>query len=72
MQKNAWMSFDLYYSRFYNIFVSIVSRELTSQGIESKALLLLDKCPAPKNLLVQMEVRKETASETYYRRRLWG
>ncbi|XP_070531531.1 jerky protein homolog-like [Ptychodera flava] len=43
---NAWMTQFLFEEWFFNNFVPSVRCHLTSRGLEPKALLLLDQCPA--------------------------
>ncbi|XP_070552481.1 jerky protein homolog-like [Ptychodera flava] len=43
---NAWMTQSLFEEWFFNNFVPKVRCQLTSRGLEPKALLLLDLCPA--------------------------
>lgn len=45
-QKSAWMSCDIFHSWFHDTFVPAVRKELGALGLEKKAVLLLDNCPA--------------------------
>ena len=45
-QKNAWMNTDIFLEWFQDSFVPYVRKELTSLGLENKAVLVLDNCPA--------------------------
>ena len=45
-QKNAWMNTDTFLEWFQDSFVPYVRKELTSIGLENKAVLVLDNCPA--------------------------
>ena len=48
-QKNAWMSTEIFHKWFHDSFVPTVRRELSSLGLEQKAVLVLDNCPAHPN-----------------------
>ena len=48
-QKNAWMSFEIFHACFHNSFIPTVCKELSSLGLEPKAVLVLDNCPAHPN-----------------------
>ena len=48
-QKNAWMSFDIFYGWFHQSFIPTVRKELCSLGLEPKVVLVLDNCPAHPN-----------------------
>ena len=45
-QKIAWMNTDIFLEWFQDSFVPYVRNELTSLGLENKAVLVLDNCPA--------------------------
>ena len=45
-QKSAWMNTDIFLEWFQDSFVPYVRKELTSLGLENKAVLVLDNCPA--------------------------
>ena len=45
-QKNAWMNTDIFLEWFQDSFVPYVRKELTSLGLENKAVLVLDNSPA--------------------------
>ena len=45
-QKNAWMNTDIFLEWFQDSFAPYVCKELTSLGLENKAVLVLDNCPA--------------------------
>ena len=47
--KNAWMTTAIFHTWFYDTFVPKVCQHLTSIGMELKARLLLDNCPAHPN-----------------------
>jgi hypothetical protein len=51
--NNAWMTTNIFESWFKESFIPAVRRHLRSKGIEEKACLLLDNCPAhpPANSL---------------------
>ena len=44
--SNAWMTAALFEQWFHNSFVPSVRKSLRSQGLEERAILLLDNCPA--------------------------
>ena len=44
--QNAWMNTDIFLEWFQDSFVPYVRKELTSLGLENKAVLVLDNCPA--------------------------
>lgn len=48
-QQSAWMSTEIFHKWFYNSFVPTVRKELSSLGLEQKAVLVLDNCPAHPN-----------------------
>ena len=48
-QKYAWMSFEIFHAWFHNSFIPMVRKELSSLGLEQKAVLVLDNCPAHPN-----------------------
>ena len=48
-QKSAWMSSEIFHAWFHNSFISTVCKELSSLGLEPKAVLVLDNCPAHPN-----------------------
>ena len=43
------MSSDIFHNWFHHSFVSTVRKELSSLGLEPKAVLVLDNCPAHQN-----------------------
>ena len=45
-RKNAWMNTDIFLEWFQDSFVPYVHKELTSLGLENKAVLVLDNSPA--------------------------
>ena len=49
-QKNAWMSTEIFHTWFHESFVPTVRRELALLGLEQKAVLVLDNCPAHPNV----------------------
>jgi len=48
-QKSAWMSSEIFHASFQNSFIPTVRNELSSLGLEPKAILVLDNCPAHPN-----------------------
>ena len=48
-QKSAWMSSEIFHAWFHNSFIPTVRKELSSLGLEPKAVLVLDNCPAHPN-----------------------
>ena len=48
-QQNAWMSTEIFHKWFHDSFVPTVRRKLSSLGLEQKAVLVLDNCPAHPN-----------------------
>ena len=45
-QQNAWMSTEIFHKWFHDSYVPTVRRKLSSLGLEQKAVLVLDNCPA--------------------------
>ena len=48
-QKSAWMNSEIFHAWFHNSFIPTVRKELSSLGLEPKAVLVLDNCPAHPN-----------------------
>ena len=48
-QKSAWMNSKIFPVWFHNSFISTLRKELSSLGLEPKAVLVLDNCPAHPN-----------------------
>ena len=57
-QKSVWMSSEIFHAWFHNSFIPTVCKELSSLGLEPKAVLVLDNSlptPVKKTSLVMME-----------------
>ena len=48
-QKSAWMNSEIFHAWFHNSFIPTVRKELSSLGLEPKAVLVLDNCPSHPN-----------------------
>ena len=48
-QQNAWMSTEIFHKGFRDSFVPTVHRKLSLLGLEQKAVLVSDNCPAYPN-----------------------
>ena len=52
-QKNARMSSEIFHALFLNSFIPTLRKELSSLGLELKAVVVLDNCPVHPKVMMK-------------------